>query len=133
MLRLRARSWALRDQFPDALRGLMMAEEAREIPVEVEVVADEAPQELPPPPAKKRGTESLKQTVNKASDAPEDAEKPPGDLGTFTFAYDACTDEAAVISVGKNVAAHSWENPSDLERLRLDHDRALKRVRGGKK
>lgn len=31
MLMLRARSWALRDQFPDVLRGLYIAEEARDI------------------------------------------------------------------------------------------------------
>ena len=32
MLVLRARSWAIRDRFPDALKGLAVAEEARDIP-----------------------------------------------------------------------------------------------------
>lgn len=35
MLQLRARSWACRDAFPDVLKGLMMAEEARDIPIDV--------------------------------------------------------------------------------------------------
>lgn len=35
MLKMRARSWALRDTFPDALRGIVAAEEAQDIPAEV--------------------------------------------------------------------------------------------------
>jgi hypothetical protein len=35
MLKMRARSWALRDAFPDALRGIVAAEEAMDIPGEV--------------------------------------------------------------------------------------------------
>lgn len=34
MLQMRARSWACRDAFPDALKGLFVAEEARDIPAE---------------------------------------------------------------------------------------------------
>lgn len=45
MLQMRARSWALRDQFPDVLKGLSIAEEAADIPPTkemgtAEVVAD---------------------------------------------------------------------------------------------
>ena len=36
MLQMRARSWALRDKFADALRGLGIAEEVRDIPQEAE-------------------------------------------------------------------------------------------------
>lgn len=32
MLQMRARSWAARDQFPDTLKGLLITEEARDIP-----------------------------------------------------------------------------------------------------
>lgn len=39
MLRFRARSFALRDQFGDALRGLLSTEEAQDIPVEVKPTA----------------------------------------------------------------------------------------------
>lgn len=35
MLQMRARGWAMRDAFPDALRGLHMAEEARDLPRDV--------------------------------------------------------------------------------------------------
>lgn len=35
MLQMRARGFALRDAFPDALRGLVLAEEAQDIPVDV--------------------------------------------------------------------------------------------------
>jgi hypothetical protein len=34
MLQMRARAWALRDVFPDVLRGVLIAEEARDIPPE---------------------------------------------------------------------------------------------------
>ena len=51
MLQMRARGFAIRDVFPDALRGIQVAEEVRDIPVErnmgaVDVVG-EAPQEEP--------------------------------------------------------------------------------------
>jgi hypothetical protein len=53
MLQLRARGFALRDVFPDALRGVITAEEAHDIPAEPRdvastVVAPKAPA-LPPP------------------------------------------------------------------------------------
>ncbi|NMF98425.1 recombinase RecT [Aromatoleum toluolicum] len=64
MLQMRARGFALRDAFPDALRGLISSEEARDLPAErdmgaAEVVASERqpaprahePQALPPYPA----------------------------------------------------------------------------------
>jgi hypothetical protein len=41
MLQMRARSWALRDVFPDVLQGLWLREEAMDIPAEA--VADRAP------------------------------------------------------------------------------------------
>lgn len=55
MLQLRARSWALRDSFPDALRGVSIREEQQDVPPKqatVRVVegikfADETPQSRP--------------------------------------------------------------------------------------
>lgn len=38
MLQMRARSWALRDAFPDLLSGLYLAEEAMDIPTDTEAV-----------------------------------------------------------------------------------------------
>jgi hypothetical protein len=48
MLQMRARAWALRDVFPDVLRGVHVAEEAQDIPVEramgaVEVIPETTP------------------------------------------------------------------------------------------
>lgn len=37
MLQMRARAFALRDMFPDALRGIASAEEARDIPPEIDI------------------------------------------------------------------------------------------------
>jgi hypothetical protein len=46
MLQMRARSWALRDAFPDVLRGFSITEEALDIP---EPVLDVEPQEVTQP------------------------------------------------------------------------------------
>ena len=48
MMQMRARAWALRDVFPDVLRGVHVAEEAQDIPVEramgaVEVIPETTP------------------------------------------------------------------------------------------
>jgi hypothetical protein len=43
MLQCRARAWAIRDAYPDALRGIAIAEEQRDIPRAQEV----APLQLP--------------------------------------------------------------------------------------
>ena len=45
MLQMRARAWALRDVFPDVLKGLYFVEEARDIPLaDYEVVSDAPPE-----------------------------------------------------------------------------------------
>ena len=41
MLQMRARSWALRDVFPDVLKGLHVAEEVMDIPAEKDITPDE--------------------------------------------------------------------------------------------
>ena len=37
MMQMRARSWALRDAFPDVLKGIYSAEEARDMPAEIDM------------------------------------------------------------------------------------------------
>jgi hypothetical protein len=51
MLQMRARGFAIRDTFPDALRGVIIAEEAQDHPTEVREVPNLAvgPTALPPP------------------------------------------------------------------------------------
>lgn len=44
MLQMRARGFALRDAFPDALKGLVLAEEAQDIPVDAPATSDVTPQ-----------------------------------------------------------------------------------------
>lgn len=48
MLQMRARSWAFRDRFPDALKGIAVAEEARDIPADTVAaeVIDMMPREV---------------------------------------------------------------------------------------
>jgi hypothetical protein len=40
MMQMRARAWALRDVFPDVLRGVFVAEEAQDIPKERDITAE---------------------------------------------------------------------------------------------
>lgn len=52
MLQMRARGFALRDAFPDALRGLSIAEESQDIPVEKDVQTGETYQKTAAAPEK---------------------------------------------------------------------------------
>ena len=49
MLQMRARGFAIRDVFPDALRGVITAEEAQDMPTEPREVPNLAQQPAPPP------------------------------------------------------------------------------------
>lgn len=40
MMQMRARAWALRDVFPDVLRGVFVAEEAQDLPKECDITAE---------------------------------------------------------------------------------------------
>ncbi len=61
MMQMRARAFALRDVFPDVLRGVNIAEEAREMPVEKDMGAAEVVDTPQVPAASK--TESLRNKV----------------------------------------------------------------------
>lgn len=47
MLQMRARSWAIRDCYPDAMKGISIAEEAQDIPVERDVTPQKESPALP--------------------------------------------------------------------------------------
>src|SRR5215471_11629599 len=69
MLQMRARGFALRDAFPDLLRGLITAEEARDIPAEREdsfkgTTLEHAPDPAPSPAAAAPEAPKRKQTVS---------------------------------------------------------------------
>lgn len=51
MLQMRARGFAIRDVFPDALRGVITAEEAQDMPTEPRPVQNTHPDSAPRPPA----------------------------------------------------------------------------------
>jgi len=61
MMQMRARAFALRDVFPDVLRGVNIAEEARDMPVEKDMGAAEVVDTPQAPAASK--TESLRNKV----------------------------------------------------------------------
>lgn len=62
MLQMRARAWALRDIFPDVLRGVFVAEEAQDMPREKDITAES---EQIPAPATTR-TEAVKAKLLKS-------------------------------------------------------------------
>lgn len=67
MLQLRARGFAIRDVFPDALRGVITAEEARDMPPEPRDVQSTVVEDAPAKPAGELSTyaRSLTETVEK--------------------------------------------------------------------
>lgn len=68
MLQMRARGFALRDAFPDALRGMYIAEEAQDIPVEREVSGAHRSVGAAP-----KGDDALKAALGRTADAAEQA------------------------------------------------------------
>lgn len=63
MLQMRARGFAIRDQFPDALRGLITAEEAQDIPRDARPVSLVKETTLPSPEIRGSRTEAIKQDL----------------------------------------------------------------------
>src|SRR5581483_5778829 len=61
MLQMRARGFALRDAFPDVLRGLISAEEARDISLSEVIAATEA---APPQPRQRAPASSRREEIN---------------------------------------------------------------------
>jgi hypothetical protein len=119
MLKMRARSWAIRDEFTDIMRGLVLAEEAQDYDDMRNVSPKEEPP-VPPEGAKARGRKP-REAANKYQD---DGGK--GDVGDKSDIEDAEVisqtaaggakekvkeeDEDAPVP-GKNVAAKPAETP----------------------
>lgn len=70
MMQMRARAWALRDVFPDVLRGVFVADEAQDMPPEHDITPPAAAPMLPPAASK---TEAVKRKIAKAKGASLDA------------------------------------------------------------
>ena len=95
MLQMRARSFALRDAFPDVLRGLIAAEEARDYPTQpydADVKAQPAEAAVPPPPAASR--------AEPATQPEPESEADPKRVTDMLAAYQALGyDEATVLEI----------------------------------
>lgn len=97
MLQLRARGFGLRDVFPDVLRGVWIAEEARDTPVEPR---DITPEEDPTPARKKRATSAAKAVSEKLAieKAPAAEESPT--LKSVLDAIYGASDETELNAAG---------------------------------
>ena len=94
MLQLRARGFALRDAFPDVLRGLVTAEEAQDYPVTqtpapVVVTQPEPAAPQPTKAAAKEATEADMQKAKKAINATRDLGKLADFLATVNERYES--------------------------------------------
>ena len=120
MLQMRARGFALRDAFPDVLKGLISAEEAQDIP-------DGQSQPAP-------RTETFKGTTIEAEPTAEAPKKPTvrGWLTALSAELDAATTIDTVFSIVSRSdvqSAFSKLTNGMLEELEMITDRADKRVR----
>lgn len=79
MLQMRARSWALRDTFPDALGGLMTSEEAGDLPPEGGSVYDITPEPQKPlePPSKSKAAKTASEPTAVPTAAGASVSPPP--------------------------------------------------------
>ena len=92
MLQMRARSFALRDTFPDVLRGLIAAEEARDIPTQPYAADVKAQAAVPPPPAASRAEPATQTEPDSLAD--------PKRVTDMLAAYAALGyDEATVLKI----------------------------------
>jgi hypothetical protein len=89
MLQMRARSFALRDAFPDVLKGLISMEEALDLPTPGDrrplapTTIDAAPEPPPPPPSPPIDTPTGAPVTPPAADPPPE---PPADTDTTSAA-----------------------------------------------
>ena len=77
MLQMRARSWALRDVFPDVLRGMPIAEELQDMPTEKEVSSSYQQQTSEPAEIPMLGEEGFKNLAIKYRDSVASGKKTP--------------------------------------------------------
>lgn len=153
MLKARARAWAIRDVFPDALKGCGVVEEVRDIPANAatdedyrHVVSGAESTEVPAPEVKS-GMGGLDAALDKAAtktdDAPvldadseivdgeviDEAEmKRDAELTAWREKMVECTDEPALERVGHEI--HGLDDGDLKTRLRTMYGERLKAIRG---
>ncbi len=122
MRQMRARSFALRDAFADALRGLSVREEVMDyVDVTAEVIEEK-------PRAKQRGAEAVRQKLAASEPSSDPPQAPAGELQQ---AYEQCADDAAWKSLEEARRA-DWARYSKDEKaaLKAASDAAKARLQG---
>ena len=71
MLQMRARSWALRDVFPDVIKGIAIAEEAQDMPAERDMGQAQTVPDEPPAASRTESVKSKLKSKAKATSKPE--------------------------------------------------------------
>ena len=155
MLKARARAWAIRDVFPDALKGCGVVEEVRDIPANAatdedyrKVVAGGESTEVPAPtPEAKSGMGGLDAALDKAATKTDDAPvldadseivdgevvdevdmKRDAELTAWREKMVECTDEPALERVGHEI--HGLDDGEMKDTLRTMYGERLKAIRG---
>lgn len=110
MLQMRARGFALRDAFPDALRGVVSAEEARDMPAERDMGSAEVVER----PAATTKTDALKSRLGAGKKA---APQPPAVTLDQVLAAIAAAHDRETMAAAKALGAQLPDGP--------DKDRAV--------
>lgn len=128
MLQMRARAFALRDAFADALKGIGFAEELQDV-VEATVVSSSTEPSSPAAEAPKKGAAALKAKLGaKAQPAP--AALPP-EVQRFVAALDAATFVDDVSAIKRDIA-EVWGDLDEASRAAVEDagKRAVARIQG---
>jgi len=146
MLKMRARSWAIRDQFPDALKGIGIREEVSDTRVEKDItpakpagsrledfsklVADQvAPQELPQKDADALAAEVDRVQSRMDGSPPDDtaeAEPPGPTIEQMCYRMGRCGTEQELEAIGLELNA--WPDEQDKADARIVYRREMNRL-----
>jgi hypothetical protein len=107
MLKARARGFAIRDAFPDALKGLYVAEEVRDMPAEVDVTPKAAGVEV-----KKAKLEPRKKEAQ--AELPVDDNEQP-DIETLANRDGITWGEVQEAGVRLNLGGEDWKGWGDID------------------
>lgn len=112
MLKLRARGFALRDGFPDVLRGLHVAEEQRDIEVSQNVIVETPPSPPKPQNEKTEDAQIIDMTPPSPGEVEDDA----------SFSKYGAFDSLGEYLEGLQIALAGCENADEVESLWSEFD-----------
>ena len=116
MMQMRARSWALRDVFPDVLKGIAVAEEAQDMPVERDMGAAEVISDDQPAPASRAASVKAKLAAKRA---------PAETLPQVLSAIAAADTPAALAAIADRAAKLEGDDKSAARKAWTERKRAL--------